>query len=154
MKENIDETDEQMGVCIELMLKMDRLYGEYARKKGLTCMSLLVLETIYGTDGCTQKRICEETNYPKQTVNMIIRSFQEKGWVELETLTEDRRNKAVVLTDDGRSFATDVIEPFRRCVRDSFERIDREDRARIAKALAEFDESFSAEARNLLDTNG
>jgi len=154
MKGNSDEIDEQMGACIALMLNMDRLYGEYARKKGLTYMSLLLLETIYGAERCTQKRISEETNYPKQTVNMIIRSFQEKGWVDLVTLPEDRRNKAVVLTDEGRSFATDVIEPFRRCVRDSFERIGREDRERIARSLTEFNESFSAKARDLLDSDG
>lgn len=91
---------------------MDRSYEEYAKSRGLTYLSLMVLEEIWELgDGCTQKQISEDTHYPKQSVNLIIKSFLEDGYVELKELADNRKNKGITLTDKGKKLCKDVIEP-------------------------------------------
>ena len=99
---------------MDLWQSVDRLYGEYARSKGLTFMSFNILDIICHNEGsCTQKRICEETQYPKQSVNLIIKGFLEKGYVELKELPADRRNKLIRLTPEGLSYAEEILGPVR-----------------------------------------
>lgn len=94
----------------EIMQKIDRLYEEFAKSKGLTYMSMTVLETIcVHPDDCTQKLISEATHYPKQSVNLIVKSFLDSGYVTLTELPEDRRNKRVALTERGHAFAEETV---------------------------------------------
>ncbi len=141
--------DSQMGVFFDLIQGLDRLYGEYARKNGLTYMSLLVLEAINDNPGCTQMKICEETNYPKQTVNMIVKSFLSKGWVELVEHSEDRRNKSVNLTPSGRELVRDVVDPFWDCARRTLEGIDEGEREAAFRVVSAFSEGFFEAAAKL-----
>lgn len=97
---------------MEQFQNMDRAYEEYARAKGLTYLSLMVLEEIWELgDGCTQKQISEDTHYPKQSVNLIVKSFLEDGYVELRELPKNRKNKGITLTEKGRKLCENVITP-------------------------------------------
>lgn len=90
----------------EIMQRIGHLYEEYAKSKGMTYMSMCILEAICThPDNCTQKCICEETHYPKQSVNLIIKSFLQAGYITLEELSADRRNKHIMLTEKGRDYA-------------------------------------------------
>lgn len=89
---------------------MERMYEEYAKSKGLTYMSMMILEIIYRhPDCCTQKLICEESKYSKQSVNAIIKTFWEQGYVDLKEERTDRRNKRILFTDAGRKYADGII---------------------------------------------
>ena len=82
------------------------LYDEYAKNNGILMNTFLVLNVLfYEKDGITQKDICKRTFESKQTVNLIVKSLLKDGYVTLEENTEDKRNKTVKMTDEGRSFA-------------------------------------------------
>lgn len=89
-------------------------YEEYAKSVGLSFTSLSILSTIYGTEKCTQKLLCEQCFLPKQTVNAAVTSFYKKGWVHLEELPEDRRNKTIHFTDLGRIEAQRILQKVRQ----------------------------------------
>ena len=92
--------------------KMDKTYEEYAKSKGMTYLSLVILEGIYELgDGCTQKQLSECTFYPKQSINLIVKSFMEDGFIELKELPENRKNKGITLTEKGRKICEDIILP-------------------------------------------
>ena len=100
---------------IEQFQNMDNAYEAYAKSKGLTYLSLMVLDVIYALgDGCTQKQISEDTHYPKQSINLVVKSFLEDGIVELRELPENRKNKGITLTEKGRRLCDDVIVPLLR----------------------------------------
>lgn len=102
-----EQMQEQEQRFTEILQRMDRVYDEYAKAKGMTYMRMAVLETIYAhPDGCTQKQICTETHYPKQSVNLIIKSFLADGHVALREAAEDQRNKRITLTAHGRAMPT------------------------------------------------
>ena len=100
---------------IEQFQNMDNAYEAYAKSKGLSYLSLMVLDEIYALgDGCTQKQISEDTHYPKQSINLVVKAFLEDGIVELRELPENRKNKGITLTKKGRQLCNEVIVPLLR----------------------------------------
>lgn len=86
------------------------MYEEWSKTQGLSSNGVLVLYSFYEEEkACTQKSISQKWCIPKQTVNTILKDFSEKGYVEMVSQSEDKRNKLLRLTDSGRKFADDVI---------------------------------------------
>lgn len=80
----------------------DAVYEEYAKSVGLSYTGLIILYEIYEIENCTQKKLCEYCFIPKQTVNAVVTSFYKNGWIMLEEMPQDRRNKTIHLTEKGR----------------------------------------------------
>jgi DNA-binding MarR family transcriptional regulator len=100
-----------MAMFYESSRSIDKLYNQYAKSEGMTFLGYLILDIICSTpENCTQKLICEQTLLPKQTVNTIIRSFWEQGYVEMREIDSDRRNKAIRLSETGQKFADKVMK--------------------------------------------
>ena len=95
----------------------DAAYEDYAKSVGLSYTSLCILNAIYETDGCTQKQLCSLCFLPKQTVNAAVTGFYDKGWLRMQELPEDRRNKALHLTEFGRNEAGRILSRLRDCDR-------------------------------------
>ncbi len=104
-----DEIRGQIAQYCELLHAWNASYAEYAKSVGFSYTSLSLLEAIYEEPNCTQKQLAEICFLPKQTVNAVITSFLKKGWVTLEELPEDRRNKTVNLTEAGAAKAAETI---------------------------------------------
>lgn len=136
--------NEQGRRFMELMQGFDRLYEEYAKAKGMTYISLTVLDAIYECeDVCTQKQICEETHYPKQSVNLVIKSFWESGYVELHEIPSDRRNKQIVLTDKGRAYADDIVGSLWQADKEATGKLSEAQREELLKLLDIYEKAFS-----------
>ena len=102
----------QLARFNHIMQGIERVYEDYAKSVGLTYMSLTVLEIIsYNETPLTQKEICEQSHYNKQIVNSIIKGFTDKGYLEFREVESDRRNKQVLLTDSGKAYADDILNP-------------------------------------------
>lgn len=87
------------------------IYCKWAEYFGLNYSTLM---TLYGLDvygSMTQKNICDFYGFPKQTVNGIIHDLMDKGYVLLETGTKDKREKLIVLTEKGRDYTKELLEP-------------------------------------------
>lgn len=91
---------------------IDNAYEAYAKSKGLTYLSLMVLEEIYWLgNGCTQKQISDDIRYPKQSINLVVKAFLEDGIVKLKELPENRKNKGITLTEKGQQLCAEVVVP-------------------------------------------
>lgn len=99
----------QISQYCSLLHEWNASYEEYAKSAGLSYTSLCVLSSIYSHPDCTQKEIAEDCFLPKQTVNAVITSFWKKGWVKLTELPEDRRNKTVSFTEEGKNEAEAIM---------------------------------------------
>lgn len=87
------------------------LYCKWAEHFGLNYTTLMVL---YGLDvhgSMTQKNICDFYGFSKQTVNGIVHDLINDGYVVLETSTKDKREKLVILTDEGKAYAKKLLTP-------------------------------------------
>ncbi len=105
----------QIAQYCSLLHEWNASYEEYAKSAGLSYTSLSVLSAIYSNPGRTQKELAENCFLPKQTVNAVITSFLKNGWVKLEEMPKDRRNKTVNFTETGMENATKIIDKVREC---------------------------------------
>lgn len=87
------------------------LYSSWAASKNINYYLLFVLYALEGQEAMTQKKICTCTGLTKQTVNSVIRSLKEDGYVDLAPGIEDRREKQIILTDKGIAYSDELITP-------------------------------------------
>lgn len=91
------------------------VYTEWAKAHGISVSCLLTLTAIdEGGDDCTQKKISQRWLIPKQTVNMILKDFVNKRFVELHSMQGDKRNKRIKFTTAGREYADTILSELRK----------------------------------------
>ncbi len=90
------------------------LYSTWAASKNINYYLLFVLYALEGQKGMTQKKICVCTGLTKQTVNSVIRSLKEQGYVELSSGNGDRREKQILLTERGIVYSNELLTPLRK----------------------------------------
>lgn len=104
--------EDQLSRFTGIMREIDCVYEDYAKSAGLTFMSLSVLSALYRAPSpLSQRDLCEQCRFGKQSVGAIIASFRGEGYLTLEGDPGDRRSKRIVLTGAGRAFAQSVIAP-------------------------------------------
>ena len=89
------------------------MYSSWAAYKNINYYLLFVLYALEGQEAMTQKKICTYTGLAKQTVNSVIRSLKEKGYIELVPGLADGREKQVVLTEKGIAYSSGILTPLR-----------------------------------------
>ena len=134
----MSELQEQIRQYGSYLYEWNASYEEYARRVGLSYTSLAVLSTLYDAENCTQKMLCERCFLPKQTVNAAITAFYKKGWVRLEELPEDRRNKTIHLTAPGREEAERVLRRVRESEHQAMGELTEEERAVLLSATRRY----------------
>ena len=108
-------TDEQK--LWEVWGRANGLYSSWAASKHINYYLLFVLYTLEGQKAMTQKKICSSTGLTKQTVNSVVRSLKEDGYIELVPGSEDRREKQIALTEKGIAYSEELLTPLRELER-------------------------------------
>ena len=117
-------------------------YAEYAKSLGLSHAGLSVLNCIYRFNGeCTQKMLCTYCYLPKQTVNSIVTAFYKQGWVRLEELPEDRRNKTIHFTEEGQRQAQQIVHRVHESERKAMSLLSPEEREIMLSATQRYTEA-------------
>ena len=101
---------EQLAKFNHIMQGIEKVYEDYAKSVGLTYMSMVVLEIVYHAEHpLTQREVCEMSHYNKQVVNTIIKNFYEKGYMSLQEVPDDRRNKHIFFTESGKEYVDRIL---------------------------------------------
>lgn len=107
-KLNIQEVSEKLW---QMHIAVSGFYNEYAKSEGLTLAEFKVLVILWREKNPTQKKITQLTYLPKQTVNVIIKGFVNRGLIsEPIELDTDKRNKVISFTKNGKKEAESIIE--------------------------------------------
>lgn len=109
----INMSELRFNQYVRAMDEQFSLYEWFARQYGLQHKSLQVLLWIRNYPEMTgkfvtQKLLTEKTYSTKQVVNAMIKTWQNKGYVELLENPQDRRQKLITLTQSGFNFASDI----------------------------------------------
>ena len=135
---------EQLNQYYDAWLQYNNVYEEWAKAHGLSVNCLLVLCAIYDSgNGCTQKKISGQWLIPKQTINMVFKDFERKGFVKLFPLPEDKRNKVIRFTKAGKEYADTIISELRKAELFAVEEIGIERMKQLNENMALFVEVFS-----------
>lgn len=124
----------------ELWRETNALYEEWAKRRKISYHDLLVIISIAQSEcPCTQKQICEQWFFPKQTIHSILQNFLKKGWIHFAPLESDRRNKQIIFTPEGEELAQNILNELEEHERRVWERIG----ARKSKVLLEYTALFN-----------
>lgn len=86
------------------------MYEEWSKEQGESMNGYLILYSFYDeTEPPTQKSISQRWMIPKQTVNTILKDYMQKGFIEAVSMPEDKRNKLLKLTVQGKAYADEII---------------------------------------------
>lgn len=111
------------------------IYADWARKNKVSYYELMVLSLLYERDCCTQKQIRETYGLPKQTVNGITGALAKAGRLVVSQREENKREKEVRLTSEGRDYAAEMLDPLRALEKSAIERMG-EDRYKLFLEMA------------------
>ncbi len=90
--------------------KIRGAYVEWAKRNGINYYELLVFFTLQDSGYCTQKLICERYMISKQSINNVVLSLRQRGYIDLVS-GESHKEKRIVLTDEGRRYAEKILNP-------------------------------------------
>lgn len=90
----------------------DSLYNKWANKHNINNVRLFVLYTLDRNESLTQKTISLYTGLAKQTVSSVIQTLKKENIIILlPSITSDKREKLVVLTDNGKDYCKELLTP-------------------------------------------
>ena len=78
-------------------------------KTGLSYSEFAVLYTLAKDGRSTQKKIGEGWAIPKQTVFNVCKDFRQKGLVQIDEQSADKRERAMSLTQKGHDVADPIV---------------------------------------------
>ena len=88
----------------------DGAYYRWAKRSNVT---LNTLDLLYALDDGlphSQKQICEEWLIPKTTVSTVVKTCQAAGYLTLEAMPGQPRQRRLCLTPAGRTYAGKTLE--------------------------------------------
>lgn len=129
-----------------LYRRTDRLYYEISRECGLPESAYWVMYDIYVAGGQVPVRdIVAMSCASKQTINSAIRHLEGKGLARTEFCEGSRKAKLVCLTEDGRAFARERIEPACQAERRAFGALSGSEQAEMLRLMGKYVEAVEAE---------
>ena len=127
--------------------KINLLYGEWARRKGLSLYSMMVLDAVAQSQPCTQKQISEGWLLPKQTVNAVIKEMEMKGIVHLAP-GRNQKEKLVSFTDSGMNAYREMMASTNQLEERIVEKIGNDECLAALHTLRSFAEIFEKELQD------
>ena len=104
--------DKMLNKFWEVWGQSDSLYNKWANKHNINNVRLFVLYTLDRNESLTQKTISIYTALAKQTVSSVIQVLKKENIIILlPSITSDKREKLVVLTDKGKEYCKELLTP-------------------------------------------
>lgn len=110
----------------EAVRKINQTYEIWAASHGLTLYEMQIYYVMIKKDDMviTQKDLCMELDAPKTSINSIIKKQLQTGYIEMNVNPQNKREKVLSLTEYGKQFAQELIEPLLRYQEEATAMID------------------------------
>ena len=118
------------------------LYAAWAKSHGISYHELLVLYTIRDQGYCTQKQICDNYLLPRQTMNHVFLDLRQRGLLEQSSTHCIGREKAFVLSDQGKQYARPLLDGLNRVELQTLETFGKENIRSMVKDVLAYDQAL------------
>lgn len=141
IKETEQEIDQEIRECNRLYKELDDIYHDISLKLGISDSAFTIFYIINELgDGCLQADICYESFSNKQTINSSIRKLEQEGYLFLRQ--GHGRNKHIHLTDMGKVFIQEKINPVVRMENDAFLMLEADERREFMRLFKKYVENL------------
>ena len=127
----------------------DGAYYRWALRSGVTEHTLSLLYALDDGLPHSQKQICQAWGFPKTTLNTAVKACQAAGYVTLEAMPDQPRQRQICLTEAGRACAKEALGEL--CAAE--DRAMEETVARYGPSFVEAAEFFFSRFREAIDEN-
>lgn len=112
----MDDLDTPLCRHYDYAKRENRLYAEWFRRRGLSYLHFLVLDSVLRRpEGVEPTELAEEHLIPKQTVTGILDALEREGRIRRERCERDRRRTRVFIRPAGEAFARETLRELNRC---------------------------------------
>ena len=125
---------------IDFNMSVNQIRGSWvqlAKKYNINYHEMLVLYHLYCNGGCTQKQICDYYLLPKQTVNNSVSARKDNGNIDLQAAPGNRKEKVLVLTQQGRQYISTLVDSMKQVEEDMVEKMGEEKLSMLSDMLTE-----------------
>lgn len=124
------------------MIQFRGLYAAWSKEHGISYHELLVLYTIRDQGFCTQKQICDSYLLPRQTMNHVILDLRRRGLLELNPDYCVGREKAFVLSEQGKQYAEPLLEALNQMEMQALEAFGVKNIRSMVKAVLSYEQAL------------
>lgn len=89
---------------------IDAAYNKIAKRENVSPTLLWIMYAINDDGYHTQREICEDWDLPKSTVNTIIISLKDEGYLDLIPIKGKKREMQISLTESGKEYANKITK--------------------------------------------
>lgn len=120
------------------------LYAAWSKEHGISYHELLVLYTIRDQGFCTQKQICDSYLLPRQTMNHVFLDLRERGLLEQSREHCIGREKAFVLSEQGKRYAKPLLDVLNRVELQTLEALGEKNVRSMVKDVLAYDQALES----------
>ena len=133
------ESEKRYQEFISASKEADDVYHTLALKFGLSDSAMWILCTMRETNReLTQSEIAQEMSMSRQTVNSAIKNLEKQGYLRLEAVSGDRRNKILSFTEEGETFVKRTVDRVLSLEHQVFENLEVEEQEKITQILRKY----------------
>ena len=126
---------------------LESVYDTFPELCGLSGAEYWALSMIY--EGITtQHDICEKLSLSRQTINSAFKQLKMRGFIRLETMDNNLREKQVHLTKEGREFVKEQIGYIHKLEETVWNKINKNEKEQITKILYKYKTLLAEELKN------
>mgnify|MGYP003088598911 FL=1 len=141
---NFDELGKKIG-------DIDKRIEMLIAKTGLSYSEFAVLYTLAKDGRSTQKKISQEWLIPKQTVFNACKDFRQKGLVQIDEQSANKRERAMSLTQKGHDVADPIVRASDELGERVFARLGEKNAQKLFLLLTHFCEICDDEIKDAPD---
>ncbi|MCR4257130.1 MarR family transcriptional regulator [Streptococcus uberis] len=135
---------------VRILDQQKSIYENYAKENGLQGRSLqLLLWIYYNQKGVSQSYLVEKTLLSKQVVNATIQVWQKKGYIELVSTENDKRQKLVKLTEKGNQISKKILDPLETVEARALSTLSNEERQLFQTLFSKYTQALKKEMEAL-----
>ncbi|WP_249629051.1 MarR family winged helix-turn-helix transcriptional regulator [Streptococcus uberis] len=135
---------------VRILDQQKSIYENYAKENGLQGRSLqLLLWIYYNQKGVSQSYLVEKTLLSKQVVNATIQVWQKKGYIELVSTENDKRQKLVKLTEKGNQISKKILDPLETVEVRALSTLSNEERQLFQTLFSKYTQALKKEMEDL-----
>lgn len=129
---------------------IDDIYHNYAKSCGLSDTAFWILYSVWeNKESYTQKELCQEWSYSRQTVNSALKSLESQGFIQLLYEPDNKKNKRIILTNEGNELAKKIVVPLMEAEKNSFASLSDEERFLFLKLIRKHSEVFGEKVNEI-----
>ena len=132
-------TEKRYQEFISASKEVDDLYHMLALKFNLSDSAMWILCTMREANReLTQSEIAQEMSMSRQTVNSAIKNLVKQGYLRLEAVSGDIRNKTLSFTEEGEAFVKRTVDRVLSLEHQVFENLEVEEQEKITQILRKY----------------